>query len=296
MGFEYIEVKTVLNRHKRRDPWFQDDYSVNPYKGCSFNCLYCYTLGSRYGQAEPGRVVIKANSPDILRKELSRRARKEQFGFIAISSSTEPYMKIEENLGLTREILKIIKEFRFPVVILTKSTLVQRDFDLIREIGEKAILPPDTCARNGAYLVVSISTLDEKLAKELEPGAPSPLERLEIVEMAKNSGISAGVAFIPVLPFISDSEETLDKMISEVDFADFIFVGSLTLFGKGPYDSKTRYYRFLERNYPELVKKYRSLFRIFPSPPKDYMNNLLKISRKLAEKHSINLGLPDCKI
>ncbi len=296
MGFEFVEIKSLLNRHKKRDPWFQDDYSVNPYKGCSFNCLYCYTLGSRYGQAEPGKVFIKANAPEILEKELKRRAKRNQYGFIAVSSSTEPYMKIEEKTGLTRKILELIRDFRFPVVVLTKSTLVKRDFDLIREIGKNAILPRDTCARDGAFIIVSLSTLDESTARKVEPGAPSPEERIRIVREAKEYGLSAGVAFIPVLPFISDSEESLDHMISQVKFADFVFVGSLTLFGKGQFDSKTRYFRFLEKYHPDLVKKYRSLFRIFPVPSRNYTENLLNITRKIAKKYRISHGLPGCDI
>jgi len=296
MGFELIQIKSVLNKHRKRDPWFQDDYSVNPYKGCSFNCVYCYTLGSRYGQVQPGKVMIKENAADVLRKQLERRARRGQYGFIALGSSTEPYMKIEEETGLSRKMLEIIRDFKFPVVVLTKSTLVRRDFDLIFEIGENAVLPDDTCANRGAFLIVSISTMDEEISKKLEPGAPPPSERLKIVKEAIDGGISAGVAFIPVLPFISDTEEELERMVSEASFADFVFVGSLTLFGTRPGDSKARYFEFLKRYDPDLIPRYKRLFRIFSAPPSAYQRKLMEVSRRLSRKYSVNLGLPGCEL
>ncbi len=296
MGFELIQIKSVLNKHRKRDPWFQDDYSVNPYKGCSFNCVYCYTLGSRYGQVQPGKVMIKENAADVLRKQLERRARRRQYGFIALGSSTEPYMKIEEKTGLSRKMLEIIRDFKFPVVVLTKSTLVRRDFDLIFEIGENAVLPDDTCANRGAFLIVSISTMDEEISKKLEPGAPPPSERLKIVKEAIDEGISAGVAFIPVLPFISDTEEELERMVSEASFADFVFVGSLTLFGTRPGDSKARYFEFLKRYDPDLIPRYKRLFRIFSAPPSAYQRKLMEVSRRLSRKYSVNLGLPGCEL
>jgi DNA repair photolyase len=131
-------VKSILNKHKRRDDWFLDDYSVNPYEGCSFNCIYCYIRGSKYGENMAKTLSAKVNSPQLLGKQLSRRARKGEYGIIAFSSSTEPYMPIEEKLKLTRKLLEIILKYKFPVHILTKSKLVLRDLDLLKEIDKNA--------------------------------------------------------------------------------------------------------------------------------------------------------------
>ena len=286
-----IQVKSILNKHKKRDDWFLDDYSVNPYSGCSFNCIYCYIRGSRYGENMAKTLSAKINAPELLEKQLSRRAKRGEYGIIALSSSTEPYMPIEEKLKLTRRLLEIILKYRFPVEIATKSKLVLRDLDLLKEIDKNAILPDDLKPKlkHGVIISFSISTLDEKLAKILEPGAPKPIERLETIKRCKEEGFFTGVCFIPVLPFLSDSEEQIEETIKTVKEygADFIFVGGLTLFGKGPADCKTLYYKFLEKYHPELVPNYKILYRIFFAPSKEYQKELEEKSRRLCEKYGI---------
>jgi len=286
-----IQVKSILNKHKKRDDWFLDDYSVNPYEGCSFNCIYCYIRGSKYGENMAKTLSVKVNSSELLEKQLSRRARKGGYGIITFSSSTEPYMPIEEKLKLTRKLLEIILKYKFPVHVLTKSKLVLRDLDLMKEIDKNAVLPSDLKPKlkYGAIISFSVSTLDEKLAKILEPGAPAPKERLETMKKCKEEGFLAGVCYIPVLPFISDTEEQLDEMIKTAkDYgADYVLVGALTLFGNGPADCKTLYYKFLERYFPELVPKYKSLFKIFFQPTKEYQGKLQERSSKICSKYKI---------
>lgn len=210
-----IQVKSILNKHKKREDWFLDDYSANPYEGCSFNCIYCYIRGSKYGENMTKTLSAKVNAPEVLEKQLKRRAKEGEYGIISLSSSTEPYMPIEEELKLTRKLLEIILRYKFPVHVLTKSKLILRDLDLLKEIDKNAILPDDLKPklRRGAVISLSISTLDEKLAKILEPGAPAPKERLETIQKCKKEGFLVGVDFIPVLPFLSDADEQLDEMI-----------------------------------------------------------------------------------
>ena len=286
-----IQAKSILNKHKKRDDWFLDDYSVNPYSGCSFNCIYCYIRGSKYGENMAKTFSVKTNAPELLEKQLSRRAKKGEYGIIALSSATEPYMPIEEKLKLTRRLLKTILKYRFPVEIATKSKLVLRDLDILKEIDKNAILPADLKPKlkHGTIISFSVSTLDERLAKILEPGAPKPTERLETMKKCKEEGFFTGVCFIPVLPFLSDSEEEIEKTIRTVKEhgADFIFVGGLTLFGKGLTDCKTLYYKFLEKHYPNLVPKYKRLYRIFFAPAKEYQKELEERSKRLCEKYGI---------
>src|SRR5258707_14792974 len=110
-----IQVKSILNKTKRRDPWFLDDYTLNPYSGCSFNCLYCYIRGSKYGVHMEDRLSVKTNAVELLEKELSRRAKKGEYGIIVVSSATDPYLQFEKELRLTRKLLEVILKFRFPV-------------------------------------------------------------------------------------------------------------------------------------------------------------------------------------
>ena len=208
-----ILVKSVLNKHRRRDDWFLDDYSVNPYFGCSFNCIYCYVRGSKYGANMAKNLSVKVNAPEILERQLSRRAERGEYGIVALSSSTEPYMPIEEKLKMTRRILEKILKYRFPVEVLTKSKLVLRDLDLLRKIDEKAILPSDLKSKlkHGTIISFSISTLNEKLAKILEPGAPKPIERLKTMKICKEEGFFTGVCFIPVLIRLERTTRKGDK-------------------------------------------------------------------------------------
>src|SRR5205085_6700028 len=116
-------VKSVLNKHKKRDSWFLDDYSVNPYEGCSCNCLYCYVRGSKYGENMDDGLAIKINAAEVLEKQLAARAKKNQQGFVAVGSATDAYIHHEEKYKITEAILQLLHKYRFPVFISTKRSL-----------------------------------------------------------------------------------------------------------------------------------------------------------------------------
>lgn len=286
-----IQVKSILNKQKKRDDWFLCDYTLNPYSGCAFNCIYCYIRGSKYGENMAKTLSVKINAPELLEKQLLRRAKKGEYGIIALASATDPYIPIENDLKMTRRLLEIILDYKFPVEIATKSKLILRDVDILKKIDKNAILPGDLKPKlkHGAIISFSISTLDANLARILEPRAPTPMQRLETMKRCREEGFLVGVNFIPVLPFLSDSEEELDKTIRTVKEygADFIFVSGLTLFGNGSADSKTLYYKFLEKYYPELVQKYKSLYRIFFAPLKEYQKGLDETSKRFCEQYGI---------
>ena len=277
-----VRVKSVLNRHKRRDKWFLDEYSVNPYTGCSFSCIYCYTRGGTYGRP-PHELAAKVNAPEVLDRQL-RSAKK---GFVALGTSTEPYMGVEGELEITRRILNVLSFYRFPVHVLTKSKLVLRDADILREIAGRAELPPDLDV-SGSLVTVSLSTLDEELASVLEPGAPPPSERLGVVSQLRSMGVEAGLAFIPVIPFLTDGElEDMMRTAKEVN-SSYVFVGALTL----PGDLKASFMRFLKLRYPELVPRYRDLFR-GGYPKKEYQNDLYGRAAELIDEFGLKFGPHD---
>src|SRR6478609_9312619 len=286
-----IEVKSILNKKKKRDSWFLDEYMLNPYQGCSFNCLYCYIRGSKYGENMEEKVTVKTNALSLLDKQLAFRGKKSQYGIIALASAIDPYMHIDDTRQLTRGCLELILKHRFPVLIITKSTGVMRDLDILSEIDRVAILPEDlkTRLKHGAILSFSFSTMDESIAKKLEPGAPSPKARLETMRQCKDQGFLVGVNCIPTLPFLSDSEEKIEEMIvtAKEYGADYILIGGLTLFGDGQADSKTLYYKFLERLDPQWVAAYRKLYLGLPYPPHHYTDSLNKKAIQLCAKHKI---------
>ena len=257
-------VKSVLNKHKQRDNWFLDDYSVNPYEGCSCNCQYCYIRGSKYGENMEDSLSVKINGPAVLEKQLQARAKKNQYGIVALGSATDAYIHQEIKSGITEAYLKLLLKYRFPVFISTKSTLIKRDIAILREIDKEAILPDDlkSTLKRGVILSVSLSTVDEKISNTLEPGAATPAERLQLVQELNDLGFLVGVNAIPTLPFISDSDEALENIISAAKKhnAHYILIGGLTLFGNGKADSKTLYYEFLKRTCPELIPRYNELY------------------------------------
>ena len=284
-------VKSVLNKHKKRDSWFLDEYSVNPYEGCSCNCLYCYVRGSKYGENMEDGLVVKVNLAAVLEKQLQSRAKKQQYGIIAVGSATDAYIHHEEKYKITEQILQLLLKYKFPVFISTKRSLITRDIELLKAIDKTAILPADlqSTLKRGAILSVSISTMDEAISNILEPGAIPPLQRLQLVKQLKQEGFLVGVNAIPVLPFISDTEEELEKIIvaARQYNADYILVGGLTLFGNEKADSKTLYYKFLQRYKPELIEKYNRLYNNNFYTGYQYQDDLKYKADKLCKKYNI---------
>lgn len=258
-----IQVKSVLNKSKKRDKWFLDDYTFNPYSSCSFNCLYCYIRGSKYGFNLQQSLSVKTNAIELLDKQLANRAKKKQYGIIVLSSVTDPYLQIEKKYKLTRQALEVILKHKFPVHIITKSNLISRDFDLLKEIENNAILPSDLPQlKKGVIISFSFSTIQDKVAKIFEPGATLPSKRLVALQNTINQGFLTGVNLIPLIPYISDTSEQLHQSFSlfkEIGI-DFIFPATITLFGSGKADSKTLMLNAIKKHYPELTEKYEKFF------------------------------------
>lgn len=285
------QVKSVLNKLKKRDSWFLVDYSVNPYEGCSCNCLYCYVRGSKYGENMADSLAVKTNALEVLEKQLANRAKKNQYGFVAVGSATDAYIHHEEKYRMTRGMLELLLKYRFPVFICSKCTLITRDIDLLKEIDKQAILPEELKQRlhHGVITGISVSTMDEKTAQMLEPGAALPAQRMQVLKTLKEEGLLAGVNAMPLLPFISDTEEEIEKITAAAKEhgADFIFPAGLTLFGNGPSDSKTLFYKFIERYDPALLPQYEKLFGANFYPNYAYQQKLNERTNLLCKKYGL---------
>ena len=174
--------------------------SMNPYRGCEHGCIYCYArptheyLGFSAGLDFESKILVKEDAPELLRRELSSPRWKPQA--LAISGVTDPYQPIERRLQLTRRCLQVLVAFRNPVVIITKNHLVTRDIDLLSELAR------DKAAR--VYL--SITTLDGRLSRVMEPRASHPTRRLTALEALTQAGVPAGVLVAPVIPGLTDHE------------------------------------------------------------------------------------------
>jgi DNA repair photolyase len=286
-----IQVKSILNKTKRRDPWFLDEYTINPYSGCSFNCLYCYIRGSKYGTNMEEKTAVKSNALELLEKQLHSRARKGQYGIIVLSSATDPYLQMEKEQQLTRRILERILHYRFPVHIITKSDLVERDFDLLQQIDQQAILPADLRDKlqHKVFITFSFTTLDHIIGKQFEPGATPPDKRLQALRKAVADGFLSGVSLMPLLPYITDTKEHLELMFSTFKEAGahYSFPATIHLFGNDVSDSKTLVLRAVEKFYPHLSQKYHSFFGNSNEMPKYYREAFYKKMRELSEQYGL---------
>jgi DNA repair photolyase len=195
--------------------------SVNPYRGCGHGCAYCYArptheyLGFSAGLDFETKIMVKEDAPELLRRELSSSRWRPQP--LAFSGVTDPYQPVERQLRLTRRCLEVVAEFRNPVGIVTKSKLVTRDLDLLTELAR----------HQAAAVFLSVTTLDGKLARALEPRASPPAARLAAIEAVAKAGVPVGVLVAPVIPGLTDHE--LPAILAAAAHAGARFAGYVTL-------------------------------------------------------------------
>jgi DNA repair photolyase len=237
------------------------------------------------------KLSIKENAVELLEKQLQLRAKKNQYGIIVLSSATDPYLQIEKEILLTRKLLEVILKYKFPVHVITKSDLVLRDLDLLREIGKEAILPAELQAslNHKTIITFSFSTVDDHVARIFEPGATPPSVRLETMRKISADGFLTGVSMMPLLPYISDTAESLEKMFMSFREAGahYVMPASITLFGTGISDSKTLVLRAVEKHYPDLLPKYRKFFSASEEMPSYYTEAFSKKMKELGEKYGL---------
>jgi DNA repair photolyase len=168
---------------------------MNLYRGCQHQCIYCDSRSQCYQIENFKDVLVKVNGPELLRQELARKRKK---GTIGTGSMHDPYMPIEKQRYLTGAALEVIADFKFPVHVMTKSDLVLRDSEILKQLSE-------------VYTAVSftITTIDDGLGKKVEPGAPLVSDRFRAMEKLSSAGILTGVSMMPILPFLQDTEENI---------------------------------------------------------------------------------------
>jgi DNA repair photolyase len=237
-----ILAKTLLSSAKQPDPWFGIKYTMNLYRGCQHQCIYCDSRSECYQIADFAEIQVKVNALDRLSDEIRRKKVK---GAIGTGSMNDPYMPVEAERRLTRGALQIISAAKFPVHIITKSDLVTRDADLLQQIS-----------RVYAAVSFTITSADDALSKKLEPGAPVSSRRFAALKTLSENGIMAGVTMMPILPFIEDSDENLRallRMAGEAG-AKYIIPGfGLTLRDR----QREYYYAKLDRLFPGLREQYQ---------------------------------------
>jgi DNA repair photolyase len=248
---EYFEIvaKSALNRVQHMG----FNWSLNPYQGCFHSCVYCFARAhAKLADRDPGagfsaRVGVKVNAPDLLRLELSRRSWKRET--VAFGTATDPYQPIEGRYKLTRRCLEAFCDYRTPIGLITKGTMVIRDIDVLVELSKRA----------KTTVAFSIPTVDEDVWARTEPGTPPPAKRLKVLKALVDAGIEAGVGMAPVLPGLSDSPRQLEATVAAAADAGACFLWANIVYLKP--GTKEHFMDFLAREYPQLVPTYQGMFR-----------------------------------
>ncbi len=246
LELERVPAKTIVSGYDPGSRWFGINYNMNLYRGCCHGCIYCDSRSACYGVEDFDRVRIKDDALRIVRDDLRRKAKP---GVVGTGAMSDPYNPFEEELLLTRHALELLWAYGFGASVTTKSPLVTRDADLLREIGERS---PVLC-------LVTVTTPDDGLAALIEPCAPPPSKRLQAIGELSAAGIFTGVLMTPVLPFLTDSEENLLAMVRAAKEAGarflFTYLGMTLRMNQRDY-----YYQRLEERFPGLADRYRRTY------------------------------------
>ncbi|MDX1959380.1 MAG: PA0069 family radical SAM protein [Leptospiraceae bacterium] len=240
--------------------------SINPYRGCEHGCIYCYARPNHsYVNLSPGLdfesiLFAKVNAAAILKKEFQRKNYIPKV--IALGASTDPYQPIEKKFEITRNILKTCLSFQHPIGIVTKSSLVERDIDILQKLAEK----------NLVRVYISVTSLDNKLTRVLEPRTPTGARRLETIHKLSQALVPVGVMTAPIIPFLNDKE--MEEILEKSNIMGAKTAGYVML--RLPYEVKELFKDWLDRNFPEKKSHIMNLIKS--------MRNGLENSKEFGER------------
>ncbi len=272
-----LPVRSLLNRCS--SPRVPFTWTINPYRGCEFACKYCYArythefMEMRDGVDFERKIYVKQHAADLLRQELRQVKAGEE---IAIGTATDPYQPAERRYQVTRAILEELARHQdLEIGIVSKSTMMLRDVDVLQAIA--------TC--NRLFVNLTITTLNADLARILEPRAPRPDLRLEVVHKLNQAGVAAGIICAPVLPGITDAPGDLETLVRATAEAGGKYIFANPLFLKPC--SAAVFLPLLQREFPHLVESYRKRFaeRAFVSTA--YRKRLSELMARLRKKYGI---------
>jgi DNA repair photolyase len=273
----YIEspCKSALNRVSGMP--FR--WSLNLYRGCTHRCHYCYArlshtyLGMNADDDFETKIVVKTNMPEVLRQELRRRSWTRER--VAIGTATDAYQPCEGRCRLTRRCLEALRDGDTPVSIVTKSTLILRDLDLLTELAHGP----------GATVYFTITTLDPDLGRLLEPGTPPPNKRLQVMQRLTEAGIPCGVFLAPILPGITDTLESIDAVAAAAKAQGAASFGSAVL--RLAPQVKEHYLAFVSETFPDLLPRYERAYAE-TNISSDYQTAIERRLAQIRERHGFS--------
>jgi len=242
-------ARTIISRNRSPDVPFEQ--SINPYRGCEHGCIYCFARPTHsYLDLSPGldfetQLFAKDNAANVLEKELRRP------GYVCrpvtIGANTDPYQPLERERRITRRLLETMLEYRHPVSLITKGALIQRDLDILAELAELELVS----------VHVSVTSLDEKLKRALEPRAASGKARLRSIERLSNAGVPTGVLIAPIIPALNEHE--IERLVEAAAEAGASSAGYVLL--RLPWEVRDLFVEWLENHYPDRAQHVMSRVR-----------------------------------
>ena len=271
LGINFHEVRAKSALNKVPGDYLPFNWTVNPYRGCTHACVYCFARPTHtYLDLDAGRdfereIVVKVNVPELLRAELARPSWKHEH--VALGTNTDPYQWVESRYRLMPGIWEAIRDSRTPSSLVTKSPLVVRDVELLRQINE----------RSQMTVYLSVPTLDEGAWRETEPHTPSPRARIEAVAELNRAGVPAGILVAPLMPGINDSPQEVSKLLELASEAGAVSVAGVTLHLRG--EVRGIFFDWLRYHRPDLIPFYEDLYQrgaYAPSGQRNAHRDLLK--------------------
>ncbi len=275
---QFIKAKTILTKVKDGDSWYGVDYNMNLYRGCSHGCIYCDSRSSCYHINQFDEVRGKENALFLLEKELIKNKK----GVVGIGAMSDTYNPQEKKQEITRKALALISKYGYGVSIDTKSDLILRDLDLLKEINHK----------NNVIVKFTITTPKNHLSKIIEPRVCSSSKRLEAIKKLSDNGIYVGIMLNPVLPFLNDKEEDIRNLVFLAHQAGAKFITSYM--GMTLRDNqRDYYYEKLDIHFKGLKEKYQQIY--IDSYYCSVLNakGLWHVLKEECEKHNILYDMKD---
>lgn len=268
----FVQAKGILSQNN----------GMNLYRGCSHGCIYCDGRSKCYNFTHAFEdIEIKENAPELLEKALRSKRQKCMIGTGAMS---DPYLHLEEKLGLTRKCLELIDRYEYGVTVHTKSNRVLRDMDLLQSIHEKA----------KAVVQMTLTTYDEELCKKIEPNVCTTRERFEVLMECKRRGIPTVVWLSPILPFINDTKENIDGILDyciEAGVKGIIFFGIGVTLREG---DREYFYSALDHDFPGMKERYIKTYGNAYELPSPNSRELTKLVVERCEEVGILCKPDEC--
>jgi len=268
--FYEVRAKSIINRvpAASRMPF---RYSINPYRGCSHACVWCFArpthtyLDFNAGEDFEREIVVKVNAPELLQRELTRPTWEGEH--IALGTNTDPYQWVEGRYRLMTGIWEAMRDAANPCSILTKSPLLLRDLELMKQIA----------ARTEFSAALSVPTIDERAWRATEPHTPNPRARLEAVAELTRAGIRTGVLIAPLQPGINDQPEQVAKIVELASEAGAAYISGVALHLRG--EVRELWFEWLRANRPDLLPRYQELYRRGAYAPQEERRRLTRLVR-----------------